>query len=642
MQLFARRAGARHAFVLAFATGFGSTTAFGQGAGVLPETVVTATRVPTSIDRIGNAITVITEQQIRDRQITSVADVLRTVPGLAVNRSGAGVGTQTQVRIRGSEANQTLVLIDGIEVNDPSGGSEFDFGHLLASGVERIEILRGPQSALYGSDAVGGVINIITKRGSGDPSGYVSLEGGSFQTGRADAGVSGGTEKISYSFYASGYHSDGISLASRKRGFDENDGYSNRTAGGRLGFTPFEALQLDFVGRWTQARLENDGFDGGSSPNIVIDSNDDTQVWQRFGRAQASLDTLGGAWQHIAGASIADSRRDFRTGKVDTSMFDGRKKKFDYQSNLSYSTETLAPAEHSTVVGVERESEHVVNRSAFSDIDRQLDTTSVFAQQGITLWDSLTLTAAGRHDWNELFEDETTWRFSGAYLFRESGTKLKASYGTAVKAPDIFQLFGFTSMFQGNPNLVPEHSRGWDAGIEQTFLGGRAAVELTYFDQRIDNLIQGFGNTAINLPGESKANGIELSGRYSPVSALDLTASYTYMDTRDANGDELVRRPQHIASFTGTYRFLENRASVTLGIDYNRNTRDNVFFPFPQPLQRFVLDDYTLVRLAGSYKLTDRVTLFGRVENALNEQYEEVFSFATPGRAAFAGVRATF
>jgi vitamin B12 transporter len=612
------------------------------GQGRAPETVVTATRIPTSMDRIGNAITVITEEQIRERQITSVADVLRTVPGLAVSRLGPGPGPQTQVRIRGAEANQTLVLIDGIEVNDPSGGSEFDFGHLLATGIERIEVLRGPQSALYGSDAVGGVINIITKRGSGKPAGYLSLEGGSFQTGRVDAGVSGGTEKVNYSFYTTGYHSDGISIASRKRGFDEADGYDQRLAGGRLGVTPIEPLQLDFVGRWSQSRLELDSFSDTTSPNIVVDSRDDTQILQRFGRAQATLDTFGGAWQHIAGAGIANTRRDDRLNKIDTSHADGLKRKFDYQSNLLYSSDTLAPAEHSTVFGLERETEHVVNTNAFADVNRTLTTSSVFAQQGITLWDALTLTAAGRHDWNELFADDTTWRLSGAYLFRSSGTKLKASYGTANKAPTIFELFGFTSTFHGNPDLVPERSRGFDAGIEQTLLGGRAAIELTWFANRIENLIEGFGNTARNLPGESRADGIELSGRYTPLDGLDLVASYTYTDARDAAGDELVRRPKHVASFTGTYRFLEKRASATLGIDYNGDRRDLVFFPFPQPTERFVLNDYTLVRIAGSYRLTDTMTVFARIENALNQQYEDVFSFASPGRVAFAGVRATF
>ncbi|HEX2115205.1 MAG TPA: TonB-dependent receptor [Alphaproteobacteria bacterium] len=622
-----------------FAT-LGTSSAVGQGARA-PETVVTATRLPTPVDRIGSAITVITEEQIRERQITSVADVLRAVPGISMSRLG-GAGTQTQVRIRGAEANQTLVLIDGVEVNDPSGGSEFDFGHLLASGIERIEVLRGPQSALYGSDAIGGVVNIITTRGSGKPSGYASLEGGSFQTGRVDAGVSGGTEKVSYSFYTTGYHTDGISIASRKRGFDESDGYAQQIAGGKIGLTPTEPLHLDFIGRWSQSRLELDSFSSTTSPNIAIDSRDDTFVWHRLGRAQATLDMFGGAWQHIAGAGIADSRRDFRSDKVDTSRFDGLKRKVDYQSNLLYASEALVPAVHSTVFGLERETERVISASAFSDVNRTVSTSSVFAQQGITLWDALTVTAAGRHDWNGLFADETTWRVSGAYLFRESGTKLKASYGTGVKAPTLFELFGFTSTFQGNPDLVPERAHGFDAGIEQTLLGGRAAIELTYFANRIEGLIEGFGSTARNLPGEARADGIELSGRYGLLDALDLVASYTFTDTRDADGSALVRRPRHVGSVVATYRFLEKRATATLGVDYNGDRRDLVFFPFPQPTQRFLFDDYTLVRLTGSYRLTDGVKLFARIENALNQQYEDAFSFASPGRAAFAGVRATF
>ena len=643
MQISANRARARHWCLSAFfIAAIGSTAAHGQTASALPEMVVTATRIPTPVDRIGNAITVITEAQIRERQTTSVADILRTVPGISVTRSGAGIGTLTQLRIRGAEANQTLVLIDGVEVNDPSGGSEFDFGNLLVSGIARIEILRGPQSALYGSDAVGGVINIMTKRGAGEPSGYASIEGGSFRTGRADAGVSGGSERVSYALYATGYRTDGISIASRKRGFNESDGYNQQLAGGRLALAPTENLQIDFVGRWSQAHAENDGFSQTTSPNIAIDSDDDTLFRQQSGRVQASLDSFGGAWQHILGASAVDVRRNFRTNDAETSLLKGRKRKLDYQTSLLYATNSLAPADHSTILGVEHEVEHVVNQNAFADLDRELTTDSIFAQQGITLWDSLTLTAAGRHDWNTLFEDDTTWRLSGAYMLRETGTKLKASYGTAVKAPTIFELFGFSSMFQGNPDLVPERSRGWDAGIEQSFLAGRAAVEAIYFDLRIDKLIAGFGNTARNLPGESHARGIELSGRYTPTDSLDLVASYTYTDTRDAEGNEFVRQPKHVASFTGTYRFLEDRASTTLGIDYNGDTRDLAFFPFPAPPQRVELPGYTLVRLTASYRPTDWLQIFGRIENALNTQYEETFSFATPGRAGYVGIKATF
>jgi vitamin B12 transporter len=227
-------------------------------------------------------------------------------------------------------------------------------------------------------------------------------------------------------------------------------------------------------------------------------------------------------------------------------------------------------------------------------------------------------------------------------VLRETGTKLKASYGTAAKAPTIFELFGFSSTFQGNPDLVPERSHGWDAGIEQSLLAGRAAVEATYFDLRIDNLIAGFGNTARNLPGESRTHGIELSGRYAPTDSLDLVASYTYTGTRDSDGNEFVRQPKHVASFTGTYRFLEGRASTTLGIDYHGDTRDLAFFPFPEPPQRVVLAGYTLVRLAASYRPTDWLQIFGRIENALDTQYEETFSFATPGRAGYVGIKATF
>jgi len=602
--------------------------------------VVTATRFPIPVDRVGSSISIITEQQIRDRQVTGVADILRTVPGLTVTRSG-GVGTETQVRIRGTEANHTLVLIDGIEMNDPSAGSVFDFGHLLTSGVERIEVLRGPQSALYGSDAIGGVINIITKRGRGAPSGSVSVEGGSFQAGRIDAGVSGRLDRLDYSLYATGYHTDGISVASRKRGFSEQDGYAQRTAGGRLEFMPFDNLQIDLIGRWTQAQLETDGFSSMTSPNIAVDDGSDAHLWQRIGRIQGTLDLLDGNWWHVVGASVADTRRDFRLDDTDVSTFDGLKRKFDYQTDLFFASDGAIRAEHSTQLGVEYEVESVVNRSSFADVDRRLETTSVFGQQGVTLWDAFSVAASMRHDWNDLFEDRTTYRLSAAYVF-EDGGRLRASYGTGVKAPTVFELFGFGPTFKGNPDLLPEESRGWDVGVEQRLFDGRVHLDLTYFDMRIENLITGFGDTAVNLPGTSRSRGIEVNAKLGLEEGIGITGSYTYMNAQDADGNQLVRRPRHLASITGTYRFPDDVAALTLGIDYNGRRQDLQFFPFLQPSTHVVLDSYTLVRVGATYRLTDRLSLFGRIENALNEQYEEVFSYGAPGRAAYVGLRATF
>lgn len=604
------------------------------------ELVVTATRLPTPAAEIGSVVTVITEDDIRARQATSVADILRTVPGLAVSRSGGGIGTQTQVRIRGAEANQTLVLIDGVKANDPGLGSEFDFGHMLTSGIARIEVLRGPQSVLYGSDAIGGVVNIITKRGSGEPAVSAAVEGGSFGTRRADLASSGELGRFDYAVYATGYHTGGISIASRKRGFSENDGYEQHVGGGRIGFAPLENLRFDLTGRWSEAWLDTDGFSGAASPNIVVDDLSQTRLTQRFGRAQTELDLLEGRWRHTLGVSAADWRSDFRQADVLTSQTDGSRRTYDYQTSLAYATDPLA-AQHSTLLGTQYDTEHVVSRSAFSDVDRRLQTASVFGQQSLGVAETVFLTAAGRHDWNDLFADSDTYRVTAAWLVAP-GTRLSASYGTAVKAPTVFELFGFTANFRGNPNLVPEESRGWEAGIEQRLLEDRLTLGAVWFDNRIDNLIQGFGATARNVPGESHARGLELSATFRASRALDLSASYTFMNTTDAAGLELVRRPRHLASATLTYRFLEDRASLTGGIDYNGATQDLVFFPFPQPAQRFVLDGYTLLRVAGAYRLTEALEVFGRVENALNEQYEEVFSYATPGRAGYVGLRAAF
>ena len=259
----------------------------------------------------------------------------------------------------------------------------------------------------------------------------------------------------------------------------------------------------------------------------------------------------------------------------------------------------------------------------------------------LSLFERLFLSAGVRYDDNDLFENATTYRATLAYLLKESGTKFKGSYGTGVKNPTLFELFGFTPTFRGNPNLEPEKGEGWDLGIVQTLFDGRLVLEATYFDQRIDNLIVGAGQTSRNLSGESRAYGVEVAAMLTLVQGLDLHTAYTFTHTRDPEGNELVRRPQHLGSVTVNYRFLEDRANVNLGIIYNGRQSD---FAFDEDFNSSIvrLGAYTLVNLAASYQLTPTVQLFGRIENLLDEDYEEVFTFGTPGRAAYGGVRVRF
>ncbi|MBI3303454.1 MAG: TonB-dependent receptor [Deltaproteobacteria bacterium] len=614
-----------------------------RGTGTAPEAVqldpvvVTATRTETPLSQVGSAVTVITAEELEQQQIRIVSDVLREVPGLAVNRAGA-VGQFTQLRIRGSEGNHTLVLIDGIEVNDPSAGSEFDLSQLLATDIERIEILRGPQSVLYGSDAIGGVVHIITKRGRGRPTFTGSLEGGSFGTGQVQAGVSGGGEQYHYSASGTVFHTDGISVASERRGNRELDSDAHGTLFGKAGVSLMQPLELDFVGRYTRFRAEGDGFEGGRG---AVDASTYATGEQFFGRAQAKLRLFAGRWEHILGVGYTQHTRNFFTNDEHTSHFFGSKRKFDYQTNVSLATPALADARHTVTFAVDSEVETAVSTSAFADFDRDIETHGFAGQYQLSPFERLFLSAGVRYDRNNLFKDATTYRATLAYLLKESGTKFKASYGTGVKNPTLFELFGFTPTFRGNPNLKPEKGEGWDIGMVQTLFGGRLALEATYFDQRIDNLIVGSGRTSRNLAGESRAYGVEVAAMLNLISGLDLHSTYTFTHTRDPDGNKLVRRPQHTGSVNVNYRFLEDRANVNLGIIYNGRQSD---VAFDADFNRSIVRPgaYTLVNLAASYQLTPNVQLVGRIENLFDEHYEEVFTFGTPGRAAYGGVRVRF
>ncbi|MGK9234403.1 TonB-dependent receptor [Inquilinus limosus] len=597
--------------------------------------VVTANRVPTPAAEVGSAVTVITRQELKDRQIRQVSDVLRTVPGVAVNRTGP-LGQSAQIRIRGSESNQTLVLIDGVEVNDPSSESEFDFAHLMADDIERIEVLRGPQSALYGSDAIGGVVNIVTRRGEGPVGGTASLEGGGYGTVRGHASVSGGDDDLDVLLGAAGLLTDGTSAA--RRG-SEADGTRNGTVYTKIGLHPSELVDIDVIGRYTRFRTDLDGFAGGLG---AIDSRDDVDGSTFLGRIQGRLKLLDGRWEHVVGLSYVDDSRDYRDGDdIVTSSYRGKTTRIDYQTNLSLDTEELLPAEHRLTFAVDHEEQQADSDSGFADFSRRIGSTGLVGQYRLGLFDSLFLTGSVRHDLNDLFRDTTTWRLTAAYRIDATGTKLRASYGTGVKNPTLFELYGFTNTYRGNPDLKPERAEGWDAGFDQEIWGDRVVLDATYFEQRISDLIVGSGQGSANLPGTATARGVELGLTVTPIDDLTVRAAYTYTDAQDATGAELVRRPRNIASLDVNYRFLDGAATVNLGIDYNGPQKD-LAFDEAYNSSPATLDGTTLVNLAASYQVSDRVQVYGRIDNLLDEAYEEVWTYGSLRRAGYLGMKVSF
>ncbi len=576
----------------------------------LPETVVTATRIETPIEQVGSSISVVTSEEIKDRQVRYVSDVLRDVPGLQVNRAG-GPGTLTEVRIRGAEANQTLVLIDGIEVNNPASGSAFDFGSLLAWDIERIEVLRGPQSALWGSDAIGGVVNIITKKATRNLQGAARAEGGSFGTWQGAGSM--GSQGERYNILMSGtiLNSTGISAADENQGNTEKDGVRNRTAFLKGGVQITDNLEIDAVGRYTSSFAQTDAFQGGVG---AIDADEDQDITEWYGRAVAKLSLLDGAWEHKLGGFITDTSTDSRADQVENFSTDGRRSRIDYQTSYFFDTPKLGSANHTITFYYEHESERATTESPFSQFDRSVDSNGYVLEYDLGVWESLYLTGAGRYETNDMFDDAGTYRFTGAYLFQESGTRLHTSVGKGVKNPTLFELFGFTNTFQGNPNLKPEESIGWDAGVEQTLFDSRVKLDATYFQNRIQDLIVGAGETAINLDGTSRVQGVEFTASTSIMDGLDLSAAYTYVSSEDADGERLVRRPDNIASLNLNYRFLNDAANTTLTVRYT-GSRDDLFFDENFNATTVTLPSYTVVNINGAYKAHKDVELFARIDN---------------------------
>jgi vitamin B12 transporter len=599
----------------------------------LGKVVVSATRLETPLREVASSMTVIDEQEIEQRQARTATEVLRSVPALDVVQTG-GPGGQTSVSIRGAESDHTLVLIDGVEMNDPSDlGRSFNFASLSTENIERIEILRGPQSTLYGSDAIGGVINIVTKKGKGKPSGLVSAEGGSFQTYRQRAQAGGATELINYSLGFSRLDTEGISAADEDDGNEEEDGYENTTLSARLGITPTEHFQVSSIMRYIddETDLDDSGGVGGDDPNHRTESE------RLFLRAQAQLSLFENVWEQEIGFSYTDHDR--RTeddpdasqpNELLRSSFDGEIVQFDWQHDVMlHETNTLT-------FGVETEEDTVDYRYYLEDPffpvdttidDKSMRTTGFYAQDQIRLWDSWFTTVGVRVDDHEDFGTETTYRITSTYLVHKTGTKIKGTLGTGFKAPTLYQLY---SQY-GNRDLDPEESTGWDIGLEQSLIGDRVSVGVTYFYNDFDELIDfDVASSRYFNTGAAETQGVELSSSVRPIDSLTVKASYTYTDTEDkSTGDELLRRPEDKFSLNVNYSFL-GQGNLNLGLSYvgSRNDVGNV-----------ELQEYSLAHLAASYQVLDNVELFGRIENLLDEDYQEISGYGTPELSAFAGVR---
>jgi vitamin B12 transporter len=603
------------------------------------------------VEQVGSAVTVITGDELRAQQIRTVADALRSMPGVAVSRTG-GYGSLTQVRIRGAEGNQTLVLIDGVQANNPTDG-EFDFSNLAAEDIERVEIIRGPMSALYGSSAVGGVINIITRKGAGPLAFTVRSEIGSRGSSDIALGLSGGNKVGYFAASADWRKTNGYNIAPVG---SEADGLQLKSYSFRGGVQLMPDLGVDVHLRQIDKHADRDGF-GGPPGTISTAIDDPSHLQDRLfvGGVRVQWDTLD---KHLTQqlrvnynkTTISDADLAFGPPAFLTTNT-GDRTTYNYLATYRFDTPAIW-AKHTLSGLVEREFETFLFEGTLGDgVLRERSRLSFAGEWRGDFANQVFLTAGIRRDNNSVFDDFTTWRLSAAWAIRPLGLRPHASIGTAVKFPALFEQYGqFPTFFNPNPNLKPEESTGWDAGVEFT-LNRTTTFDVTYFHADLQNKISNsglfVGPTLINLPGNSLRQGIEFALRTRLTPFLTASFAYTYLDALDSTGQEEVRRPRHAGRADLAYSFLQDRGKATIGVLYNGEQRDNAFFNdpimgFPIPAGNVPMSAYWVVNAAASYKLQPGVEVFARVENLLDASYQEVLGYQAAPITAFAGVKLTF
>ncbi|HEV8243166.1 MAG TPA: TonB-dependent receptor [Nitrospirales bacterium] len=611
----------------------------------LEPVVVTATKTPLPPKQVTSAVEVITAEELQKQQIKTVADALRLSQGLAVFSSG-GPGTEVTVRMRGGSPPQTLVLIDGAIVNSTTLGY-YSFANLTTDNIERIEILRGPQSMLWGADAMGGVINIITKRGTETPQVGGFFEYGSYSSIREGANASGQKGPFDVSASLSRWDFTGFSTANYRRGAAERDAFRNWQASSKVGLTLPHEGRLEFAFRWLNSDVHLDNI--SNPPRDVFGSKSRDQQFV-YG---ASYDQRFLPWwsQRITLARNEDSnfffpgtlQRNLVTnalsvpagGPNETRVHTDR---IEAQENFQIAKPLLLST------GYQFRKQEGENDTGLSM--KTITSNAGFVEGQLNAWDRVFATAGVRQDSYNSFGDATTYRTTAGYLVTETDTKIRGSYATGFRAPTINDLF-FPNF--GNPNLGPEKSRGMDVGVDQRVLGDRIRLSGGYFWNRFRNLILNSNNdpncapfsTFLSCPrnigaavskGWEASVGVSLLRNHPFAKNLDLQAQYTNTLTRDlATSKRLQRWPVDQWSALLSYQPLEPLV-VTLAVRYVGSRFNDL--QNQQPMRAF-----DVWALTAAYELTKTIQAYTRVENLFDEKYEELLNAGTAVRSIYVGVR---
>ncbi|MES2498859.1 MAG: TonB-dependent receptor [Pseudomonadota bacterium] len=591
--------------------------------------VVTATRTEARLSEVGKSITVIDATSLEQRQTVPLADLLRTLAGVTIQRNG-GLGTVTSVFVRGAQADQTVALIDGVKLNDPSApGGGFNFADLITDNLDRVEVLRGPQSVLWGSQAIGGVINVITRAPTETLQISARGEYGTYETGRVSGAVSGKAGPTGISAGAGYLTTDGVSVAD---GAAEKDGYHLFGAHLKTTTEISEQVSLDLRGFYTKSKVDLDGF---APPSFTLGDTDEYQRQQQIvGYAGLNAGLFDGRLKNRFAVSFTRIKRDtYDPAAVAPNNFSGRGRnlRFEYQGTADL---TLVQA----TFGAEHQAEKLRTIDNFTGTPfaarAKANIDSLYLDIHAKPIEGLNIGAGIRYDDHNQFGDATTLSADLAYTPNAGSTIIRASYGEGFKAPSLYQLYGDF----GTPGLRPEEAKGWDAGVTQTLIGDTLEVRATWFQRNVTDQID-FDLSSFTYANiaRARARGAEVELRISPTRDLLFTANYTYTksvnrEPSDPNfGNDLARRPRQSVNVSGDYRWpfgLGTGATIT-----------HVSGSFDDAGNFTRLGGYVLVDLRAAMPITDSIELYGRIENLFGERYETASGFGQLGRAATAGVR---
>ena len=613
--------------------------------------IVTATRAPLTLDEIPASIAVLDKAAIDRAQDIGVTELLLRTPGVSLSRNG-GYGTATSLRIRGAESEHTVAVIDGVKLNDPSStGGGFNFTNLLVGDIARIEVLRGPQSIRWGSQAIGGVVNIVTASAEKALEASFDIEAGSRQTVSARAAVGGKTGSLSWRIGGQRFTTDGISSHARAFGGVERDGYRNHNVSGRAELALSDHVSVEARGTYASGRVQFDGFNA--------DSADYGLNKESVGYAGVNVDLADGRFRNRIAYGHTDTNRDnFNPTRARPRSFeaDGRNKRWEYQGSFAFSDRISA------VFGVENERSDFRSRSPAASLSTPLpafargeaELTSAYGQLSVEPVAGLTLNGGVRYDDHDRYGGQTLFAAGGVWQL-PTGTVLRASYGEGFKAPSLYQLFSE----YGNVALDPEAADGWEAGVEQSLFASKLVIGASWFDRTTTNQIiyNSCSGTATNplcfVPGDpatrrfgyysnvarSKVHGVEAAAALT-LGGLVLDGNYSWVVAEERSpgtanfGKWLPRRPRQTANASVSYAF-DFGLGIGAAMRWSGKSFDNAS-------NATRLDDYTLVDLRAEYALSDAVKLFARAENLFDEQYMTAFRYGSLGRSVYAGIRGRF